>query len=116
MTHHRTSHLAEEAWKTDGSDVQVPFVPGDESICETVVLAIARRIGDAPARIPLLHDAVDVDALEALFDGRYEGTALDTVRAVSFRYADHLVRIYSTGCVTLTQLDDPGTSSGGATA
>lgn len=66
-----------------------------ESVATTVTLAMesVRRV-DA-AELPSIHDAVDTDALDALFRGSAR------TGQVSFPYCDHLVVVEGNGRVEI---------------
>lgn len=84
--------------------------PGDGSVSEAVVTAVAAANGVDPLDLDtLLHDVVDPDALERLFPVTQNVTASHTVGQVTFRMADCQVVVEQTGRVTATPLtvDEP---------
>lgn len=66
----------------------------------TIIKAVAAATETAPAELPPLADAVDPDALDALFAGR------QTSGRVSFLYADRSVTIATDGTVTVSPSGD----------
>lgn len=60
----------------------------------SVIEAVAEAKGVAAVDLPPLHDVVDPDALDALFDDRFTGT-------VAFRYEDRRVTVYADGEVSI---------------
>ena len=69
-------------------------VAEDATASEAVVAAVADSVGADPTEIPSLYDAVDPDALNALFaDGR--------PGSVSFEYAGHEVTVCGRDQVTV---------------
>jgi hypothetical protein len=53
-------------------------VNGDERLSDGVVAAVAEAADADPAAIAPLAEAIDSDALDALFADRYDGTARTT--------------------------------------
>lgn len=79
----------------------------DETVCETVVYAVAERTGSDPSALEPLHSVVDPDALNRLFDrDQFMLDGLPT--RVTFTYcgcevvidADGTVRVSRSGEVT----------------
>ncbi|MWG35724.1 HalOD1 output domain-containing protein [Halomarina oriensis] len=98
----QSSHsLAENAWQNDGSDLQMRFDPRTESVCETIVVAVAESLGESPLEIPTVHDSIDPDALDSLFALRCPDSGAAPRCRLAFRYAGCLVRVYSSGYVTV---------------
>lgn len=60
----------------------------------SVVGAVAEAKGVAAVDLSPLHDVVDPDALDALFDDRFGGT-------VTLRYEDRRVTVYADGEVAV---------------
>lgn len=61
-----------------------------DSVSARVVATVAAERGVEPTDLPVLHDAVDTDALNALVaSGRERGAACE----VSFDYAGHEVTV-----------------------
>lgn len=72
-------------------------LPGS-SISTAVVQAIAEHEGIDPVELPPLHEAIDPDALDALFEGRTQtsdGTVTFTVR-------EYQVTVHGRDRVTVT--------------
>ncbi|MFC3959617.1 HalOD1 output domain-containing protein [Halovivax cerinus] len=67
-----------------------------ESLAIAVVDAVAEAAGCDPIQLDPLYDAVDPDALNALFDGRRETTG-----QFRFEYHGYTVVVDANGCVTL---------------
>jgi hypothetical protein len=65
-------------------------------ISERVVRRVATATGRDPLELPILHEIVDPDALDAFVDGTSDGT-------VSFTYAGRAVTIASDGEITLEE-------------
>lgn len=88
------------------------YEPGDrETVSDAVVRALADARGVDPVDMEIhLYDAIDPDALDALFDARGERTE----RRVAFTVGDHRVvvdgarNVYVT---TRTEHADPATES-----
>ena len=60
------------------------YDPGDpESLVVTLVDAVARAAGVSRTEVPVINDAIDLDALGRLFDGHGEAAAGNPI--VSFR-------------------------------
>jgi len=70
-------------------------VTDDVSLGTAVVEAVSASTGRPVTDLPPLYDAVDPDALDALFAGR----SVDG--RVRFRYAGHVVEVRSDRTVTL---------------
>lgn len=84
---------------------------GDESVSTTVVERVAARIGVAPEELePRLHDVVDADALDRLFDVRGDGPAEGTV---VFRYAGCRVVVRASGEVEVSPRPESGPGTAG---
>ena len=66
-----------------------------------VVTAVAAAAGTDPVDLPPLYDAIDPDALNALYTGR---SGSDSVRA-RFRYADYTVIVEGSGEVRICTSD-----------
>ena len=74
----------------------------DESPSWAVVEALAAAEGVAPHTLePILYDAVDPDALDALFAPRPDGTERGTGQA-SFVVGGYAATVDTTGTVTLS--------------
>ena len=74
--------------------VGVPEEPS--TISERVVQQVAAKTGRDPLQLPVLHDILDPDALDALIEGISDGQ-------VSFTYAGHEVTVTSDGEITLEE-------------
>lgn len=77
------------------------FDPQEESVSEKLVMTIAALENVSPIDLPILHDFVDSDALNAYFNTCGDGTGPSSDRVVSFTYIDYEVRIHSAGTITL---------------
>ncbi|MEF8829655.1 MAG: HalOD1 output domain-containing protein [Haloarcula sp.] len=73
----------------------------DESLSLAVVKAVSDTIETVPEELPPLADAVDPDALEALFADR------QTTGRVSFLYAGRSVTVAADRTVTVAPSGDP---------
>ena len=74
----------------------------EESVSVAVVRAVAAREDVQPVQLtPPLHDAVDTDALDALFRSIDPGDAESNVR-VEFPYRGHTVLVEGPGQVVVT--------------
>lgn len=73
----------------------------DESVSLAVVKAVSDTIGTMPEELPPLADAIDPDALEALFADR------QTSGRVSFLYAGRSVTVAADRTVTVAPSGDP---------
>jgi len=73
-----------------------------QSPSEAVVEALADAKGVDPLELDPLYDAIDPDALDALFDGAADGRRQGRVE---FRTAGYRVEVTATGRVHLTSLD-----------
>lgn len=74
----------------------------DESVSETVVYAVAERTGSDPRALEPLHNAVDPDALNRLFDQDPFGVDQSPAR-VTFTYCGCEVVISADGTVRVSQ-------------
>ena len=68
-----------------------------------VIAEIARRTDVAPTELPPLHDVINPDALDTLFQptpnaGRMDGT-------ISFEYSGYEITVHADGFVDVTSLD-----------
>ncbi|QLG26902.1 hypothetical protein HUG10_04805 [Halorarum halophilum] len=66
-----------------------------ETVATTVTFAMGSVRGVDAAELPPIHDAVDTDALDALFQGSAR------TGQVSFPYCDHLVVVDGNGRVEI---------------
>lgn len=78
----------------------------EDRISYRVVTEVATASGADPADLRPLHDVIDPDALEALFDDT-DGAKL-TDGHVSFNYEGHLVRVEGDGVVSVSQIERAG--------
>lgn len=92
--------------------IQYPTSPSTgESICTTVVTAVAEAKGVDPMDLNhRLNDVVDPDALERIFQKPAQGQPR-TIGEVNFTLADCEVTVAATGQVTVSApLDSKGTT------
>lgn len=77
--------------------------PGwDGPLSLSVVAAVAEKEGTDSAEMTPIHDAVDPDALDALFEGREPGT-------VSFEYLGYEIVVDEDGSISIsTEKDNQG--------
>ena len=68
-----------------------------------VIAEVARRTDVAPIDLPPLHDAVNPDALDALFRPTPTGSRVDGT--VSFEYSGYDVTVHADGYVDIARLD-----------
>lgn len=81
--------------------------PHAESLATNVVETVAARRGVDPTTLPSLNDAVDTDALDALFAPLFDGTPRVDDDShpggwVRFRYAGYQVTVTADGSVDLS--------------
>lgn len=88
-----------------GPETELTYeVCDDEALSEGVVAAVADASDADPARLDPLAEAIDPDALDALFDDRYDGTArADGV--VRFSFCGYDVVACGDGCVSVLGAD-----------
>jgi hypothetical protein len=85
-------------------------VAENETLTESVVLAVADAIDADPLGLEPLHDSVDPDALDQLFTAT--GEEANSVRGrVEFRYADCDVAVHADGHVVVTPIGAAGVES-----
>jgi hypothetical protein len=78
-------------------------VSENETLTESIVLAVADAVETDPLDLDPLHDSVDPDALDQLFSPAADEA--DSVRGrVEFRYADCDVAVYADGRVVVTPI------------
>lgn len=65
----------------------------DESVCVRIVQGVASQSGVSATALPPLEHAIECDALETLFTRRMGTRPRKGIHAVTFEYADHLVRV-----------------------
>lgn len=107
MTDDRHCPGSSSPWPELGeSSHQITFDPEADSISETVIRAIAVLTDTPPTRSPVLREAIDPDALDALFATRRNGAERAGDWFVEFPYDAFAVRIFSAGVVTLTPTAD----------
>jgi len=70
-----------------------------ESVTSAVVGAVSSAADAPPRELPPLYDAIDPDALGAIFAPRPEGTPRQFDGCVAFEYAGHEVCVESGGFV-----------------
>ncbi|WP_049925688.1 HalOD1 output domain-containing protein [Halopiger goleimassiliensis] len=88
----------------DRVDETIPTPPS-----RAVIEAVADAEGVSPAELcppayDPLHEAIDPDALDALFEDRADGAPRST-GSVSFPYCGYLVTVEEDGSVTLEPLE-----------
>lgn len=74
-----------------------------------VVEAVADASATEATQLPPLHDVVDPDALDALFQPRHTGDEPRDSGLVSFEYAGHRVRVGGNGDISVERLAADGT-------
>lgn len=76
-------------------------VEGNQPVSYTLLCAVAEVEGCHPTDLPPLHDALDVDALDALFS-----TEMDEIPqfkgSLTFEYSDSFVTIWSGRSITVS--------------
>lgn len=79
----------------------------DRSISTTIVIAMSRASETEPNDLPPLYEAVDPDALDAVFasPGKQPGRTDVTVR---FPYAGHEVSVHGDGEICVYELPEAG--------
>lgn len=82
----------------------------DGAVSQRVVAAVAEAHSTDPTELPPLYDAVDPDALDALFDRGNYGERENPGRVV-FMFADCEVVVHSDGEVTVTAPSDQSPTS-----
>lgn len=70
------------------------------SICVDIVQAVSEAEGRHHTALPPLNDAINVDALNALFNPN-EDTTRETPQSISFQYSESTVSIGSTGTLSI---------------
>ena len=80
-----------------------------DSLSAVVVTAVAAVTGERNDRMPPLNDAIDPDALDALFEPRYTGESRHG-GVISFRYNDCHVTAYGDGELVV-RADDGGSGT-----
>lgn len=96
MTDRSNSDATADGSSTERGE-QLYDVPSDVEPGVSIVEAVADAVGESPMALPPLHEAVDVDAMNALLN---EASAGDGV-FLSLRYADHVVVIDGGGTITV---------------
>lgn len=71
---------------------------GSERLSERIVEAVATARHTDPIHLESLHERIDPDALEALFQRTADGSPA-TAGSVQFDYAEKAVSVYSDGTV-----------------
>ncbi|MFC4988009.1 HalOD1 output domain-containing protein [Saliphagus infecundisoli] len=81
----------------------------DDSVAVDVVLLVAERTGVEPADLPPIEEAIDPDALDALFASARTG---GTQRGyVEFTYYGHHVTVPLDGDRTITVVSEPAAAA-----
>ena len=84
----------------------------DESVAVDVVLLVADRTGVEPADLPPIEEAIDPDALDALFSSaRTDGSQRGYVE---FTYYGHRVTVPLDGDRTITVVEEPAAATNGS--
>lgn len=78
---------------------------GDETLGETIIFAVAALAGKLPTEIERLHDAIDPDALAALFRPVSNGNRRSNGH-VSFTLEGHPITVYASGEIAVGVADD----------
>ena len=89
---------------TDTDTFWTTYDSARDSLSLAVVAVVAAVEECAPTDLSPLHDAVDTDALERLFDA--PSGQLQTPTSTSFRYEGYEVTVSSEELVQVTPLDD----------
>jgi hypothetical protein len=84
----------------------------ESSISARVVEAVARASGTEPQALPPLHEAIETDALDALYAHANADSAERVAPTVLFPYAGYEVRVQS---ATDIELREPTVESAGST-
>lgn len=67
-----------------------------DTLCSRIIAAVADETGTDPASLPPLYDAIDPEALEALYDHVSDSRAEERGNpTVQFRYAGRVVIVWS---------------------
>jgi len=77
-----------------------PSADARSTIAEKIITEIARREDVSPLDLTPLHDSIDPDALDRLFDPTVESGRM--VGAVSFQYCGYDVIVHADGYVEIT--------------
>lgn len=64
-----------------------------------IIRTVAVHANEEPEDLPPINDAIDTDALEAIFSPRQDGTPRRGTGMVVFRYAGYGVRVEADGTV-----------------
>lgn len=81
----------------DATPFTTTWDDSDTTSVYSVVTAVATATGSNPVALPLLHDEVDADALNAMFAGSQRNSELH----VTFRYRGCDVSVHGSGEVTV---------------
>lgn len=81
---------------------------GDESASESVVHAVSEATGTDPLRMPRLGDAIDPDALDALFlaDSEWADASAASGGTVAFRFNGCDVSVHADGRTVVSRTPD----------
>ncbi len=83
--------------------------PQNQTVTERVLSAVAMSHGIKPHELePSLYDVVDPDALRGLYEDSNE--AKEAGLSLQFTYSNRVVKINSTGDVTVTEAPQEGRS------
>lgn len=85
----------------EGNWHQRAFDPTMESVGKILVTKVASLADATPEDLPVLHEVIDAEALDAFFQPRPDGTVRTADRSIFFTYAGYDVRIHSDGFIAL---------------
>ena len=91
---------SQERDSSSSTNRQVVFQPQDESVPETVLTGVASLKQVDQLELPPLNEAIDPDALDALFAPRADGAERASDVTIFFTYAGYEVRIETGGAIT----------------
>ncbi len=92
--------------ESDSTDIgnQSARTGGPRSLTEQIIRVVAESDGRSREDLEPLYEAIDPDALTALFAPRADGSSR-AVGDVSFEYADYWVTVSSEGAVEIDAID-----------
>lgn len=100
----RLAHLEQQQHVADGgiySKEEVEFKHAEASMSMAVVQAVADRENTDPVSLPPLNDAIDPDAVDALFPATND--AYPRAESLTFTYHGYSVTISNAGQITLNE-------------
>ena len=74
----------------------------NDTLLSRITREVARETGSDPTSLPPLYDAVDTDALEALYDASESRSEHRSDPTVQFRYAGRTVVVQSPSDIEVT--------------